>query len=134
VSNRLFYHHLRPFIFWQGEPPDNAGHFVQCLKNLPLNSDLANIQYTVFGCGNHEWVNTYQRIPKLCDDLLEKNGAQRFFQRGEADAGGPTFFEEFDEWEAKMWPALIEVRNSCRSPVGDVDKWLRNSEGKLPNR
>jgi cytochrome P450 / NADPH-cytochrome P450 reductase len=92
-----------------GEPPDNAGHFVQYLKDLPKQKELSNVQYTVFGCGNHEWVNTYQKIPKLCDTLLEENGAVRILPRGEADAGGASFFEEFDDWEAKLWPVLSEV-------------------------
>ena len=93
-----------------GEPPDNAGHFVQYLRNLPKQNDLANVHYTVFGCGNHEWVNTYQKIPKVCDELLEKNGATRIFPRGEADAGGATFFEEFDDWESKLWVIMNQVR------------------------
>jgi cytochrome P450/NADPH-cytochrome P450 reductase len=47
----------------------------------------------VFGAGNHDWVATYQRIPKLCDAVLEERGAHRLLPRGEGDAGGAEFFQ-----------------------------------------
>lgn len=73
-------------------------------------SSLAGLQYAVFGCGNHDWVHTYQRIPRLVDDALAGAGATRIVERGEADAGGEAFFESFDEWEEGLWRALGEVR------------------------
>ena len=73
------------------------------------SSDLKDISYAVFGAGNHDWVQTYQRIPKLIDDTLEKRGAKRLLQRGEADAGGERFAQSFDEWQEKLWETLAEV-------------------------
>ena len=66
--------------------------------------------YGVFGCGNRDWVNTYQRIPKLIDALLEKQGASRLVERGEGDASAAEFFEIFDQWEKEVWKKLTEVR------------------------
>ena len=63
----------------------------------------------MFGCGHHDWYRTYQRIPKLIDATLEERGAQRLMARGEGDAGGSTFFESFDAWEAQLWKILPEV-------------------------
>lgn len=73
------------------------------------SSELAGVRYSVFGCGNHDWVNTYQRIPILCDDLLEKRGGQRLLPRGVGDAGASDFFQAFDVFEAQMWEALSKV-------------------------
>src|SRR3984885_9501644 len=97
------------FLCSKGEPADNAGHFVQHLKGMPDGNQLANVQYTVFGCGNHDWVNTYQKIPRLCDDAIAAHGGIRILSRGEGDAGGSEFFEDFEEWEGKLWAALQEV-------------------------
>lgn len=94
-----------------GEPADNAAKFVDWLSNIEGN-ELAGVRFAVFGCGNHDWVQTYQRIPKLCDELLEKNGAQRLLARGEGDAGASEFFQVFDEYEIGLWKALSSVRKT----------------------
>ena len=95
-----------------GEPADNAAQFVSWLESLPANGadgPLKSVDYAVFGCGNREWARTYQRIPTLCDEVLEKNGATRIIERGEGDASTASFFQDFDEWEAKLWKKLGEV-------------------------
>lgn len=88
--------------------PDNAARFVDWLSHLNSN-ELAGVRYTVFGCGNHEWAQTYQRIPKLCDSLIDKHGGKRLLERGEGDAGDGSFFQVFDEYEIKLWEALAKV-------------------------
>ncbi|EJD42600.1 riboflavin synthase domain-like protein [Auricularia subglabra TFB-10046 SS5] len=95
---------------FEGEPPDNAGKFVNCVEGLSgENAPLAGVSYAVFGCGTHDWVHTFQRIPKLIDAALERNGAERLLERGLAGAGGDRFFEAFDEWETKLWETLAAV-------------------------
>ncbi|KAF7312594.1 Fatty acid hydroxylase [Mycena indigotica] len=90
---------------YEGEPADNAAQFVDWLQNTQ-NNVFANVQFTVFGCGNSDWTKTYQRIPTLIDDLFVKRGAKRLFERGAGDAGTSGFFQVFDEWETGMWTAL----------------------------
>lgn len=70
---------------------------------------LKDIKYTVFGCGNREWSRTYQRIPTLIDEALEKNGAERLLQRGEADANSVSFFSAFEDYETALWKTFGEV-------------------------
>ncbi|CAE6431371.1 unnamed protein product [Rhizoctonia solani] len=89
-----------------GEPADNAGHFVEVLVNSTGAKELEGVSFAVFGAGNHDWVHTYQRIPRLVDETLEKKGGKRLLERGEGDAGGDRFTESFDEWEDKLWEAL----------------------------
>ncbi|KZW03436.1 cytochrome P450 [Exidia glandulosa HHB12029] len=93
---------------FEGEPPDNAGHFVKFIESAG-DIRFAGVRYAVFGCGNHDWVHTYQRIPTLVDTTLAAKGAERLVERGEADAGGDRFFESFDEWEEKLWPTLVQA-------------------------
>jgi cytochrome P450/NADPH-cytochrome P450 reductase len=101
-----------------GEPADNAAHFVQWLQTLSSESlsssaPLKGTSFAVFGCGNREWASTYQRIPRLVDEILEKSGAERVFKRGEADVSAAAFFEDWEEWEGELWKTLGEV---CKFP------------------
>jgi hypothetical protein len=54
-------------------------------------------------------VNTYQRVPKLCDESIEARGGHRLLSRGEGDASGAEFFQAFDTFEANLWDALTKV-------------------------
>ncbi|KAG8707689.1 hypothetical protein FRC09_001668 [Ceratobasidium sp. 395] len=92
---------------FEGEPADNAGHFVEALSQSS-DPDLKNVSFAVFGAGNRDWAQTYQRIPRLIDSTLEKRGAKRLLERGEADAGGDMFTQSFEEWEEKLWKTLSE--------------------------
>ena len=98
----------------QGEPADNAAYFFKWLSGLQGNLSLSNIKYAVFGCGNRDWVQTYQRIPKLIDELIANNGGNALVPRGEGDAGGSELFHDFDKWEENLFKKLMEV-NLCDS-------------------
>ncbi|KAI0631143.1 fatty acid hydroxylase [Trametes polyzona] len=92
---------------FEGEPADNAAHFFEWLQNLK-GSELSGARFAVFGCGNRDWVRTYQRVPQVIDALLEERGGKRLCERGAGDAQAAEFFQVFDEWEAKLWKALAE--------------------------
>ena len=70
---------------------------------------MANAQYAVFGCGNKDWVKTYQRIPTLVDATFAERGAKRLVERGEGNAASAEFFEAFDAWELRLWEVLSKV-------------------------
>ena len=72
-------------------------------------SALADAKYAVFGCGNRDWVRTFQRIPTLVDDVLAARGGTRLVERGVGDAQAAEFFEAFDEWEGRLWETLAKV-------------------------
>ena len=91
-----------------GQPADNAGQFVEWLINLQ-GDELNEVRFAVFGCGNSDWVQTYQRIPTLCDEALGKHGGKRLLERGEGDASQGSFFGVFDEFEADLWKVLSRV-------------------------
>jgi cytochrome P450/NADPH-cytochrome P450 reductase len=93
-----------------GEPADNAAYFVKWLNSLQ-GEPLSDLRYAVFGCGNRDWVQTYQRIPRLVDELLGKRGGQALLSRGEGDAGGSDIFNDFDNWEDSLFKKLTEVRS-----------------------
>ncbi|KAL0949758.1 hypothetical protein HGRIS_009796 [Hohenbuehelia grisea] len=93
---------------FEGQPADNAVSFIDWLTHLS-GEELAGISFAVFGCGNQDWVQTYQRIPTICDDLLEKRGGKRLLVRGAGNAAEADFFQVFDDFEAKFWDTLSKV-------------------------
>lgn len=100
---------------YEGEPPDNANRFIKWIETLN-ESSLEGVQYAVFGCGNHDWKNTFLRIPKLTDSLLEKWGAKRMAEFGFADAAENDIFNDFEKWEDSVfWP---KVKNTFGSDNG----------------
>ncbi|KXJ93884.1 bifunctional unspecific monooxygenase/NADPH--hemo protein reductase [Microdochium bolleyi] len=91
---------------YEGQPPDNAAHFVSWLENAKAN-ELEGVSYVVFGCGHHDWASTFHRIPKLVNEKLAEAGASRLADMGLADAAEGDMFADFETWEDEtLWPAL----------------------------
>ena len=86
---------------YNGAPPDNAANFCAWLAEA---GDLKELRYAVFGCGNREWSNTYQKIPRQIDSELSRHGATRFLPLTEGDASG-DLDGAFRAWRK----ALLEV-------------------------
>ncbi len=87
---------------YNGAPPDNAVAFRQWLGEATLPEGLP---YAVFGCGNREWTNTYQQIPRELDAGLEGKGGKRLLPPGEGDASG-DLDNAFRTWKTAFWDAL----------------------------
>lgn len=102
------YAYMRYFSRVLGEPADNAAHFVEWFKALQ-GDVLKQATFAVFGCGNHDWALTYQKIPTLVDSTLAERGARRVLPRGAGDAGSSNLFEAFDKWETELWEELQKV-------------------------
>ena len=49
------------------------------LKGL-TRDELKGVKYALFGCGNTEWLHTYQAVPKLCNNLLLEHGAEQLLE------------------------------------------------------
>ena len=94
---------------YNGTPPDNADTFCHWLTEKDLASDaFKGVNFTVFGCGNHEWAATFQAIPRLIDSSLEHHGAKQIYQRGEGDAAG-DFDSAFQTWYQPLWNELASA-------------------------
>jgi cytochrome P450 / NADPH-cytochrome P450 reductase len=106
---------------YNGTPPDNAARFFDWLVNDSLGEDaLKNVSYTVFGCGDHDWAATYQRVPKMIDASMEAHGATRIYERGEGDASD-DFDGEFRGWYEHLWSSLASaLGTSIEVPDGIV--------------
>ncbi|HEY3259959.1 MAG TPA: cytochrome P450 [Pseudonocardiaceae bacterium] len=91
---------------YNGTPPDNAVKFTRWLtENEP---DLTGVSYTVFGCGNREWADTFQHLPIFIDERMAALGARRLHDRGAGDAAD-DFDGQFERWDTQLWPAVGEA-------------------------
>ncbi|KAH7243014.1 cytochrome P450 [Fusarium solani] len=91
---------------YEGQPPDNAAHFVSWLKNLE-GKPLDKVSYAVFGVGHREWSATFHKVPKLVNTELQEHGAKRVAEIGLTDTSDRDPFTDFETWEDNvLWPAL----------------------------
>ncbi len=100
---------------YEGQPPDQARQFVAWMETLKAG-ELQGVRYAVFGCGNRDWVRTYQAIPTRIDRALAAAGATRLKERGEADARG-DFFGDFDRWYDSFWSSLAPTFGKRLQPA-----------------
>ncbi|GKT45276.1 bifunctional cytochrome P450/NADPH--P450 reductase [Colletotrichum spaethianum] len=104
---------------YEGQPPDNAAHFIAWLESLKAQ-ELSSVPYAVFGCGHHDWVQTFHRIPKLVDTIMEERGANRLVPMGLTNAADRDMFSDFEAWEDEvLWPALTEKYDVAEAQDGN---------------
>lgn len=120
---------------YEGEPPDNATHFVHWITNH--NKKLETLEYAVFGCGHSDWAATFQKIPTIVDENLDGAGAKRLVPRGFADAAKGDILGAFDTWaDDQLWPALKGsdegLSNAQASPSGlDLEIYQKDRAAQL---
>ncbi|MGG4548596.1 cytochrome P450 [Rossellomorea marisflavi] len=90
---------------YNGNAPDNADEFVSWLETSPA---IGDVHFSVFGCGDKNWANTYQRIPFLIDEKLAEGGGIRLTSPGFGDASD-DFEGQYDAWKEDIWPALADA-------------------------
>ncbi|KAI2627622.1 bifunctional P-450:NADPH-P450 reductase [Hypoxylon sp. NC1633] len=96
---------------YEGQPPDNAAHFVSWISGIEDKEALRGTSFAVFGCGHRDWSQTFHRVPNLVDSRLEELGATRISEIGLADAAAEDMFVAFETWEDNvLWPALNKLR------------------------
>ena len=118
---------------YNGTPPDDVAKFVEWLSSKSLTPDaLAGVRYTVFGCGDHDWADTFQRIPRLIDTKLEEHGAERIHPRGEGDQSD-DIDSQFRHWYDDLFDSLAKTLNVAAVDFDEAAKGpryeVKNLEG-----
>ncbi|KAK3303765.1 cytochrome P450 [Chaetomium strumarium] len=92
--------------FYEGQPLDNAAAFCGWLQRCKAD-ELHNVPFAVFGCGYHDWNQTFHRIPKLVDSTMEAWGGSRICEMRLTDVAEGDIFTDFEQWEDDVfWPAI----------------------------
>jgi cytochrome P450/NADPH-cytochrome P450 reductase len=92
---------------YNGAPPDNATQFVQWLNSDLPKDAFDGVRYAVFGCGNSDWLATYQSIPRLVDERLAMHGGKAAVARGEGDARD-DLEGQFEKWFASLRAIAVQ--------------------------
>ena len=105
---------------FEGQPPDNAASFCGWLEGLEAN-ELQGVSYAVYGCGHHDWTQTFHKVPKVVDRTMEARGALRICEMGLTDVARGDMFTDFEQWEDDVfWPA-VEAQYGTTSMILDND-------------
>lgn len=92
---------------YDGQPADSAREFVNWLEKNDSPSMLADVQFSVFGCGHRDWPSTLFRIPQLVDTLLHKAGGRRIAKMGSTDTATSDPLADLETWaQEQLWPGL----------------------------
>jgi cytochrome P450 / NADPH-cytochrome P450 reductase len=110
---------------YNGTPTDNAAKFVAWVNSDKLPPDaFAGVRFTVFGCGDHDWAETFQRIPRLIDAKLAAHGGERIHPRGEGDQSD-DIDTQFRGWYDGLFDALARMIGAPPAVPGDFVKGHR---------
>ncbi|BCH31186.1 NADPH--cytochrome P450 reductase [Mesorhizobium sp. L-8-10] len=110
---------------YNGTPTDNAAKFVAWLEGGSIAPGaLSGVRYTVFGCGDKDWADTFQRIPRLIDAKLEQLGAERIYPRGEGDQSD-DIDTQFRDWYGGLFDSLAAALHVATVDTAELVKGHR---------
>jgi len=95
--------------------PSNAAEFKTWLDRTPPGSPTwQNCRYLVWGLGNTQW-NAFLAFPRYVFAKLSELGATPVAELAYGDVGTPVWERRHDEWNAAVWPALLELSGARRT-------------------
>ena len=94
---------------YTSNPPTNAAAFKEWLERTePGTAMWQNCSYLVWGLGNTQW-NAFLAFPRYVQKKLSDLGATTLAEFGYGDVGSPMWERLHAEWNARVWPALLEL-------------------------
>ena len=63
---------------------------------------LKNLRYAVFGCGNREYGDDFNRVGRALDAHLARMGAERLVRRRDGDEATGRMEAQFEDWAEKV--------------------------------
>ena len=76
---------------------------------------FAGVRYAVFGCGNKDWAATYQAVPRLIDERLDRAWRARASTSGAKAMRARIWPAQFEAWFEKLRPS--RRRSSASRPT-----------------
>src|SRR5215470_6393766 len=94
---------------YTSNPPSNATGFRSWLERAePGAQRWQNCRYLVWGLGNSQW-NAFLAFPRYVHARLSELGAAPLAEFAYGDVGSPVWERRHEEWNARVWPALLEL-------------------------
>ena len=70
-------------------------------------SYVANVAYAVYGCGNRDWTDTFHKVPRELEYVLEQRGRTRLAAMGTSDVARGCVAPDFEARAGDVfWPAM----------------------------
>jgi cytochrome P450/NADPH-cytochrome P450 reductase len=119
---------------YNGQPADNAARFVAWARSLK-GTELASVAYAVYGCGNRDWTDTFHKIPRELDSVLEQRGGTRLVAMGTCDVARGCVASDLETWADNVfWPAMRERYSVGREPEGGLCDETANARGDVKEK
>ncbi len=117
---------------YTSNPPSNAVAFKVWLDAAEPGEQLwRNCRYLVWGLGNSQW-NAFLAFPRYVHKKLADLGAAPQADFAYADVGSPVWERVFQDWNASVWPGLLELSGARATEAAAArDAAARASEGVL---
>jgi cytochrome P450 / NADPH-cytochrome P450 reductase len=94
---------------YTSNPPSNATAFKSWLERTePGRLTWQNCRYLVWGLGNSQW-NAFLAFPRYVHKKLSELGATQLTEFGYGDVGSPVWERLHGDWNARVWPVLLEL-------------------------
>jgi cytochrome P450/NADPH-cytochrome P450 reductase len=94
---------------YMSNPPSNATAFKSWLERCEAGSPTwRNCRYLVWGLGNTQW-NAFLAFPRYVYEKLSALGARPLAELGYGDVGSPVWEHHHSDWNARVWPVLLEL-------------------------
>ena len=107
-----------------GEVPTPSAWFARWARESAYDERtgwmyLKHVKYAVFGCGNKEYGDDFNRAGRELDAQLARMGAERLARRCDGDEASGRMEAQFEEWSAKLVRRIAAVKGSSASSSGD---------------
>ncbi|MGH3256712.1 MAG: cytochrome P450 [Streptosporangiaceae bacterium] len=100
---------------YTSNPPSNAAAFKAWLERTPPGTPTwQNCRYLIWGLGNSQW-NAFLAFPRYLYAKLSELGATPLGEFAYGDVGTPAWERRHDEWNAAVWPVLLELSGARRT-------------------
>jgi len=94
---------------YTSNPPANATAFKSWLDRTgPGDQTWRNCRFLVWGLGNSQW-NAFLAFPRYVHQKLTDLGAAPLADLAYADVGSPVWERGHADWNARIWPVLLEL-------------------------
>ena len=103
-----------------GEVPTPSAWFARWARESAYDERtgwmyLKHVKYAVFGCGNKEHGDDFNRAGRELDAQLARMGAERLARRCDGDEASGRMEAQFEEWSAKLVRRIASVKESSAS-------------------